>query len=88
MSCSVKQASAELCTAHAGVGRRICTEPVHPDGLTALVAYRLIMAKAVMSTVKDDVLKAARPLQVCAAPDTRHEKDLCEHRHSRRTPSR
>ena len=86
MCCSFKQASAELCTALAGVCRRICIEPVHPDGLSALVACRLIalnkcpgvrpigvgevprriMAKAVMSIVRDDVLKAAGPLQVCA----------------------
>ena len=30
---------------------------------------RRIMAKAVMSILKDDVLKAAAPLQVCAGQD-------------------
>ena len=31
-----------LCSALAAVGHCICTEPVHPDGLTAFVACRLI----------------------------------------------
>ena len=48
-----------------GLVAEFVPNPVHPDGLSALLACQLIMAKAVMSIVKDDVLKAAGPLQVC-----------------------
>ena len=42
LCCSFKSASVTLCSALATVGHRICTEAVHPDGLTAFVACRLI----------------------------------------------
>ena len=42
MCSSIKGASRDLCRALAAVGRRICTTHVHPDGLEALVASRLI----------------------------------------------
>ena len=42
LCCSFKSASVTLCSALAAVGHRICTEAVHPDGLTAFVACRLI----------------------------------------------
>lgn len=48
-----------------GLVAEFVPNPVHPDGLSALLACQLIMAKAVMSIVKDDVLKAAGLLQVC-----------------------
>ena len=41
LCCSFKSASVTLCSALAAVGHRICTEAVHPDGLTAFVACRL-----------------------------------------------
>ena len=42
MCTSFKQASWDLCSAIAGVARRICTKSVDPEGLSALVACRLI----------------------------------------------
>ena len=42
MCTSFKSASRDLCQALAAVGRRICTTHVHPDGLEAFVASRLI----------------------------------------------
>ena len=42
LCCSFKSASANLCTSLAAVGHRICTEAVHPDGLSAFVACHLI----------------------------------------------
>ena len=39
---SFKSASNSLCSALAGVGRRIATTSVHPDGLSAFIACRLI----------------------------------------------
>ena len=32
-----------MCSVLAAVGHRICTESVHPDGLTAFVACHLIL---------------------------------------------
>ena len=37
-----KSASVALCSAVAAVGLHLCTEAVHPDGLSAFVACRLI----------------------------------------------
>ena len=42
LCCSFKSASVTLCSALAAVGHRICIEAVHPNGLTAFVACRLI----------------------------------------------
>ena len=42
MCSSFKSASSNLCTALAGVGKRIATSLVHPEGLAAFVACRLI----------------------------------------------
>ena len=42
LCCSFKSASVTLCSALAAVGHRICTEAVHPDGLTGFVACRII----------------------------------------------
>ena len=42
MCSSFKSASTSLCTALAGVGKRIATTLIHPEGLSALVACRLI----------------------------------------------
>lgn len=42
MCSSFKSASTNLCAALANVGKRIATTAVHPDGLTAFVACRLI----------------------------------------------
>ena len=42
MCTSFKSASANLCAALANVGKRIATTAVHPDGLAAFVACRLI----------------------------------------------
>ena len=42
LCCSFKSASVTLCSAQAAVGHWICTEAVHPNGLTAFVANRLI----------------------------------------------
>ena len=42
MCSSFKSASTDLCAAVANVGKRIATIPVHPDGLSAFVACRLI----------------------------------------------
>ena len=42
MCSSFISASTSLCTALAGVGKRIATSLVHPEGLTAFVACRLI----------------------------------------------
>ena len=39
---SFKTASHALCSALAAVGRRLCTTPVHPEGLSAFVACHLI----------------------------------------------
>ena len=39
MCSSFKLASTSLCTALAGVGKRISTTLIHPEGLSALVAY-------------------------------------------------
>ncbi|CAB3982847.1 Hypothetical predicted protein [Paramuricea clavata] len=39
---SYKMASSDLCNALAGVARRLCTKSVHPEGLSAFVACRLI----------------------------------------------
>ena len=39
---SFKSASTDICNALAAVARRLCTTDVHPDGLTAFVACRLI----------------------------------------------
>lgn len=40
--CSFKSASLDLCNALAGAARRLCTCDVHPEGLSAFVACRLI----------------------------------------------
>ena len=42
LCCSFKSASVALCSALATVGHCLCTEAVHPDGLSAFVAYHLI----------------------------------------------
>ena len=42
MCSSFKSASTSLCTALAGVGKHIATTLIHPEGLNALVACRLI----------------------------------------------
>ena len=42
LCCVFKSASVTLCSALAAVGHRLCTEAVHPDGLSAFVACRLI----------------------------------------------
>ena len=42
MCSSFKSASTSLCTALPGVGKRISTTLIHPEGLSALVACRLI----------------------------------------------
>ena len=42
MCSSFKSASTDLCAALANVGKHIATTPVHPDGLSAFVACRLI----------------------------------------------
>ena len=42
MCSSFKSASTDLCAALANVGKHIATTPVHPDGLGAFVACRLI----------------------------------------------
>ena len=39
---SFKSASIDLCNALGGVARRLCTTSVHPDGISAFVACRLI----------------------------------------------
>ena len=43
MCTSFKAASHELCSSLANVARRMCTSPIHPTGLNALVACRLIL---------------------------------------------
>ena len=42
LCCVFKSASVTLCFALAAVGHRLCTEAVHPDGLSAFMACRLI----------------------------------------------
>ena len=42
LCCSFKSASVALYSALAAVGLHLCTEAVHPDGLSAFVACRLI----------------------------------------------
>ena len=42
LCCIFKSASVTLCSALAAVGHCLCTETVHPDGLSAFVACRLI----------------------------------------------
>ena len=42
LCCSFKSASVALCSALAVVGHCLCTEVVHPDGLSAFVACHLI----------------------------------------------
>ena len=39
---SFKSASVDLCNTVTGVARRLCTTPVHPDGISAFDACRLI----------------------------------------------
>ena len=39
---SIKSASIDLCNVLGGVARRLCTTSVHPDGISAFVACRLI----------------------------------------------
>ncbi|KAL5497492.1 hypothetical protein EMCRGX_G013967 [Ephydatia muelleri] len=74
----------------AAVTRRLCSEFVDPEGLSALVGCRLIaldknpgvrpigigetlrriIARAVLSTFKDDILMAAGPMQLCAGQES------------------
>ena len=42
LCCSFQQASRDLCNSLASLGRRICTQSVPPDGISAFVACRLI----------------------------------------------
>ena len=85
--------SDDLCCSLALVARKLCTSCVDPDGISAMVACRLvvlnkcpgvhpigvgevvrqIIAKAVLSIVKLDVLEAAGSLQLCAGQDAGNE---------------
>ncbi len=80
----------DLCTALAAVGRRLCTDNINPDHLSAFVACRLIppdkcpgvrpivigevprriLAKAILGLLKQDILDASGPLQVCAGQES------------------
>ena len=71
------------------VAQYLCTNVVDPDGVSALVACRLIalnkcpgvrpigvgevvrriIGKAVLTTLKMEILEAAGPLQLCAGQD-------------------
>ena len=42
MCCSFQQASRHLCNSLASLGRRICTQSVPPDGISAFAACQLI----------------------------------------------
>ena len=53
---SFKAASEDLCHALAQVARRLCTSFVHPDGLSALLACRLIAL---------DKCPGVRPIGIC-----------------------
>ena len=90
MCTSHRDASNDLCKAITAVTRRLCSEFVDPEGLSALVACRLIaldknpgarpigigetlrriIARAVLSTFKDDILMAAGPMQLCAGQES------------------
>ena len=90
MCTSHRDASNDLCKAIAAVTRRLCSEFVDPEGLSVLVACRLIaldknpgvrpigigetlrhiIARAVLSTFKDDILMAAGPMQLCAGQES------------------
>ena len=87
---SFKSASKDLCTALAAVERRLCTDNINPDHLSAFVACRLIplnkcpgvrpigigevprriIAKAILGLLKQDILDASGPLQVCAGQES------------------
>ena len=87
---SFKSALKDLCTALAAVGRRLCTDNINPDHLSAFVACRLIpldkcpgvrpigigevprriIAKAILGLLKQDILDASGPLQVCAGQES------------------
>ncbi len=87
---SFKSASKDLCTALAAVGRRLCTDDINPDHLSAFVACRLIplnkcpgvrpigigevprriIGKAILGLLKQDILDASGPLQVCAGQES------------------
>ena len=87
---SFKSASKELCSALAAVGRRLCTDSINPDHLSAFVACRLIpldkcpgvrpigigevprriIAKAILTLLKPDIVDASGPLQVCAGQES------------------
>ena len=86
MCTSFKSASQDLCHSLALLARRLCTSNVNPDGLSPLLACRLIaldkcpgvrpigicntarriLAKAILSVLRDDIQEAAGPKQLCA----------------------
>ena len=81
---SFRQTSVDLCSSLALVARHLCTEMVDPSGLSALIALdkcpgvrpisvgevvRRIVGKAVLATIKMDILETAGPLQLCAGQD-------------------
>ena len=92
MCTSHREASNDLCKSIAAVTRRLCSEFVDPEGLSALVACRLIahaldknpgvrpigisethrriIARALLSTFKDDILMVAGPIQLCAGQES------------------
>jgi hypothetical protein len=82
MVSSFKETSSNLCSAVAALARRICTQPVDPRGLEALLAnrgvaldknpglrpigLRRILGKTVMTVTIADVQRAVGSLQLCA----------------------
>ena len=78
MCTSHRYASNDLCKAITAVTRRLCSEFVDPEGLSALVGsfigigetLRRIIARAVLSTFKDDILMAAGLMQLCAGQES------------------
>ena len=91
----------DLCSSLALVARRLCTDVVDPDGVSALVAcclialnkcpgvrpigvgevVRRIIGKAMLTTLKMEILEAADPLQLCAGQDAGSEAAVHAMRH-------
>ena len=80
---SFKLPSNDLCVGLAAVGRRIATESVYPDGLSAFVTCRLVplnkcpgvkfhdvlFLRLILKIVDPDIQESVDPLQVCASRD-------------------
>ena len=67
LCCFFKSAPATLCSALAAVGRRVCTDAIHPDGLTAFVVvlFHKFVACCLISLDKQS---GVRPIGIGEVP--------------------